>query len=406
MHPPTSEKVARRYRFEEQLGTGATSTVWRAHDTEQDTDVAIKLLHPHLVDDPVARQRMQDEATSAARLSHPGVLRVLATSISDSEAAVVFPFVEGQTLASRLASPATRPNPRRSAEIVADVADALACAHKSGVVHRDVKPSNILIGANGRALLLDFGISAPASPTTDLTGTGMAIGTLPYMSPEQLHGGPAEPPTDVFSLGAVLYEMLQGRRPFPASTAVAVAEQHRQPPPPMAGAPGPLVQLTLAALAYDPGARPSAAEFARSARAWLAGRSDEALTVVVPAPAVGIAESTVVLPAPAVQPGVASRGARGRRVIAGFLIGGLALAVMAALAFGMDWSGLVAAGPSGSPAPSTSAEPTTQPTETPGASPSAEPPLVTNQTEVRSDNKGSAPKDGGGKHKKHKKHKH
>lgn len=352
---PAARTEDGRYLFEEQLGVGATATVWRARDTERDREVAIKLLHPHLVGDPVARQRMRDEAMSAGRLSHPGLLPVLGTSISDSEAAVVFPFIEGETLARRLADLQTRPDPREAARIAADVAEALAYAHRSGVVHRDVKPSNILIGVDGRARLLDFGISTQIDgPATNLTDIGMAIGTLPYMSPEQLHGQPADPASDVFSLGVVLYEMLAGRRPFPATTALALAEQQRTPPPPAGLAPAPLIGLSLAALALDPNARPSAADFAQAARAWLASPTDEQSDTQ---------QQTLAMGVPAVAPAASLLSSRPLLLVV--LIGFIGLAVASALALAPDWSDSQVAAPPSSSTPAPTATPTSPATDAP-----------------------------------------
>jgi serine/threonine-protein kinase len=188
-----------RYQLREELGHGASATVWRARDTVTGRDVALKRFHPHLLADPVARRRIEDEAAAASRVRHPNIVSA-AELINDRDGlALVFPYVEGETLAARLAKgPRMAPHP--AASIALDMADALAVAHSQGVVHRDVKPGNILLGSDGRARLLDFGISYAVDagqPAHDLTGAGMAIGTLPYMAPEQLGAEPTTPATDV-----------------------------------------------------------------------------------------------------------------------------------------------------------------------------------------------------------------
>ena len=345
-----------RYELEERLGAGATATVWRAHDTRRDSEVTVKVLHPHLLDDSVARTRLELEAASARQLDHPGIVPLIDFVATPDEAALVFPAVEGQTLSQRLTD--KRPLPaRQAAAIAADVAEALAYAHAASVVHRDVKPANILVDADGRARLLDFGIARSADGlTADLTADGMAVGTPPYVAPEQLGGQAAEPANDVYALGAVLYEMLAGRPPYEERAPVALAEAQRKPPAAIPHAPEPLQALALAALVREPGARPAAAEVAHSLRAWLDGRlTHEAPTILAPL----IVPSTATVPVPSAS------GRRGRKpVLAGALLLTLALAVASALAFGPDWADLTGTGPQAARnaplvvAPPSTAEPT------------------------------------------------
>jgi serine/threonine-protein kinase len=279
-----------RYELRSELGRGATATVWRARDTTTGRDVALKRFHPHLVSDPVARQRIEDEAAAASRVSHPNIVSAIEL-IDDREGlALVFPFVAGETLAKRLARK-PRIAPRDAARIALDISDALAVAHSQGVVHRDVKPGNILLGKDGRARLLDFGIAhaVDAEATArDLTGAGMTIGTLPYMAPEHLAAEPTTPASDVYALGVVLYEMLAGKRPYAAATPVTLVQEQLQPPARIAKAPEPLVDLALAAMTPDLTARPDAAQLARGLSAWRAGRSDAdaptSLVAVAPSP--------------------------------------------------------------------------------------------------------------------------
>lgn len=368
-----------RYELTEQLGTGATATVWRAWDPQERRHVAVKVLHRHLLADKVARQRLEAEAAWAAKLTHPHIVPIVDSTFSKDEAALVFAFVEGRTLAQRLEQTGGELSHRESALIAAQIAGALAFIHQAGFIHRDVKPSNILVGADGRARLLDFGISrAIAEATSDLTGTGMAVGTLPYMAPEQLAGQPPDPASDVFALGAVLYQMLAGRRPFDATAPLALAMQQRTAPPQIAGAPPPLVGLALAALSHDAARRPSAADFARSARGWLNGSAD-ADTRTMPVAGVSLAA----LPAAA---GALLRRPSRRVVVAGILPLGLAVAVTAALAFG---PGLSPPGPAGGQE-TLRPSPVVQPTQAP---PEQSP--VDQQAGGDADNEGN--KDGKGK---------
>jgi len=272
----TMPAMRSRYQSQEELGRGASATVWRARDTKTGGEVALKRFHPHLVSDPVARKRIEDEAAAASRVNHPNIVRAIELIDDRDGLTLVFPYVAGETLAARLGN-GSRIAPREAASIALDIADALALAHQQGVVHRDVKPGNILLGADGRARLLDFGISHAVDAgrsTHDLTGAGMAIGTLPYMAPEQLAAEPTTPASDVYALGVVLYEMLAGRRPYAASSPVTLANEQRQPPASIADAPDALVDLALGAMAVDVGARPDAAQLARGLSAWRDGRSD------------------------------------------------------------------------------------------------------------------------------------
>ena len=272
----TMRATRRRYQLQEELGHGASATVWRARDKKTGRDVALKRFHPHLVSDPVARKRIEDEAAAASRVSHPSILAAIELIDDRDGLALIFPYVEGETLAARLAD-GPPIAPREAASISLDIADALAAAHDQGVVHRDVKPANILLGADGRARLLDFGISRAVDagqPAHDLTGAGMAIGTLPYMAPEQLAAEPTTRASDVYALGVVLYEMLAGKRPYAASSPVALANEQALPPARVADAPESLVDLALAAMAVDVNARPDAAQLARGLSAFRDGRHD------------------------------------------------------------------------------------------------------------------------------------
>jgi serine/threonine-protein kinase len=266
-------RVLGRYALEEQIATGTTATIWRAHDTRTGQEVAVKRFHSYLLTDRVARHRMESEAKAAKRVHGRTIVSAIGMISTKDEFALVFPFVPGIPLAERL-----RQEPpltvAQSAAIAANVAEALTVIHRAGLIHRDVKPGNILLAEHGRAQLLDFGISRAVTDeiqaAQSITGAGLAIGTLPYMAPEQLAAQPASPATDIFALGVVLYEMLAGVRPFTSSTPLALADEQRKPPARIDGVPEPLVDVALRALAVDPPVRPLAAQMTTELRTWLA----------------------------------------------------------------------------------------------------------------------------------------
>ncbi len=284
----TSKK---RYRLHQPIFIGPASSVWRARDTLTGRDVVVKRLEAGSVNDPVARQRLANEAAASELVSHPNSVPVVDMLFGRHEAALIFPFVAGSTLAARLREELPI-GPRDAAAVALDVSDVLADAHAAGVVHRDVKPANILLGEDGRARLIDFGISRsidegdaiPGSnaDTIELTGSGMVVGTLPYMAPEQLTGSQPSPAADVFALGVVLYEMLSGARPYDGRSPAEQLELQQRPPAPVQ-APVALAALTMGALDAQPERRPSAAQFGRTLRAWLDGRADaDAATTTLP----------------------------------------------------------------------------------------------------------------------------
>jgi eukaryotic-like serine/threonine-protein kinase len=314
-------QVMPRYELKERLGVGATATVWRARDSKRGRDVCVKKLHAHLAQDGVARSRLKAEAESAAALRHPAIVPIIDLDLAGPEPELVFPFLEGETLAARLGR-VGRLEPRDAASIAAQIADGLAAAHAAGVVHRDVKPSNILLGADGDARLLDFGIARSLDGgADDLTGAGLTVGTLPYMAPEQLTGETAAPANDVFALGAVLYQMLTGTPPFEAPSPVALAEAQRTAPAAPADAPAPLASAALGAMSYEPAERPSAEGLEQRLRDWLEGRAE------TDAPTLAIPPITVDR-----RPRRRTRG-----VLAGALVGMLAVAVASALALVPGW---------------------------------------------------------------------
>ncbi len=306
-----------RYLLEEQLGFGGSAEVWRARDETSGRPVAVKLLHRHLLPEPKARQRFAQEARAASALAHPGIVPVVDVVLRDDAAAIVFEFVEGETLAARIAT-AGRLEEREAAMIAADVAEALAHAHERGVVHRDVKPGNIMLPVTGGARLVDFGIARSLEQAqAGLTLTGSVVGTLRYMAPEQLAGGRVDSRVDVFALGAVLYEMLAARPSFPADTPLVLAEQQQTGPRVVPGVSTGLLAITLAALQPDPATRvATAAELGRLLHAWLSHvplpASIMALVAVPQGGPVDANTATVVMPAAAAAPGSLGSGSPSR----------------------------------------------------------------------------------------------
>lgn len=276
---PSDKLILDRYRLDRRLAVGGTAEVWSAHDELLDREVAVKLLHAHLVTDLRSRERLAMEAQAIGALAHPAVARIYDLDLHAGRPALVFELIDGPSLARRLDDGPLPP--RRAAAIVAEVASALAHAHASGVVHRDIKPGNILLDADQRAHLVDFGIAqALGSSERHLTWTGTIAGTLPYMAPEQLSDGPIGPWTDLYALGIVLHEALTGRLPYGSGAPVALARRQSAGPPPMHGVAPALAAVIRACLAASPDARPaSAALVAAALRGWLAGDSGPAFAL-------------------------------------------------------------------------------------------------------------------------------
>ena len=245
-----------RYLLEERLARGGSAEVWRARDEKLNRPVAVKLLHPHLVADERARLRLAAEAKLLASLRHPRIVQTYDLVTDGDTPALVMELIEGESLSARLERDGALPY-RVAASIGTDVADALAEAHQHGIIHRDVKPSNILIDREGRANLADFGIAhSLESGSERLTQTGMVVGTPAYIAPEQLAGGEVGPRTDIFGLGSVVFEMLTGRPPFQAMAPLPLAEAHAAGPPEMPDVDPALAEITRACLANNPSDRP------------------------------------------------------------------------------------------------------------------------------------------------------
>ncbi|MFI6335982.1 protein kinase [Streptomyces sp. NPDC050535] len=261
--------IAGRYRLVEQIGRGGMGTVWRAGDEVLSRDVALKRLHVqrHLTDDELATlyERTRREARSAARIAHPNVVVVHDVVDDEGLPCIVMEYVPSTTLAALLKGGEAVP-PGEAARIGLGMTAALRAAHAAGVLHRDVKPGNVLLGPDGRVVLTDFGI-AMASGTSTLTRTGEILGSIDYIAPERMRGLKPGPAADLWALGATLFQAVEGRPPFRKDTAVETAYAVVvDPVEPMKRA-GPLEPLIEALLAKDPDARPSAEETERALRA-------------------------------------------------------------------------------------------------------------------------------------------
>jgi tRNA A-37 threonylcarbamoyl transferase component Bud32 len=232
MHPRSSSAPAvgsrlnGRYRIEDRIGSGGMSTVYRAFDETLEREVAIKIMHSDISRDDAALERFRREARTVAQLSHPHVVMVIDAGEDDGHPYIVFEYVRGETLKDRI----RREGPLPVAEAVAyaiEIGRALQAAHERGLVHRDVKPQNVLIDEEGRAKVTDFGIARGLETTQNqLTAAGKVIGTTDYVSPEQAMGQDVSGQSDVYSLGIVLYEMLVGEVPFSGDSHVSVAMKH------------------------------------------------------------------------------------------------------------------------------------------------------------------------------------
>lgn len=259
--------VADRYLLEEVIATGGMGQVWRATDQTLDRPVAVKVLRPDTADDAGFVERFRAEARHSAALQHPNIATVHDFGEGAHSAYLVMELIEGKPLSTIIRERAPLPA-EEVTEILYQAAIALQAAHNAGVVHRDVKPANIVVDDDGYARLTDFGISRALSGAS-LTQTGEVLGTPHYLAPEQAQGQPAGPASDVYALAVVGYEMLTGTRPFAGDSMITTALAHvSQPAPPLPeSVPEPLCTTVMAGLAKDPNQRPeSAAAFAEALR--------------------------------------------------------------------------------------------------------------------------------------------
>lgn len=290
-----------RYQIEERLGTGGMATVYKATDPNLKRVVAVKLIHPHLATDPEFVRRFEEEATAVAQLRHPHIVQVYDYNHEGYNYYIVFEFVPGETLQARLRrlnEAGRRLSHEEIHNIAGSMADALAYAHSRNLIHRDVKPANIMLNVYGQAILTDFGIAKIAGGAT-FTATGATIGTAQYMSPEQIKGERLDGRSDLYSLGVTMFEMVSGRRPFESDSAMTLMMMHVNDPVPDLRDLRPdttpaLTAVIEQALAKDPNQRFASAADLRAALERAKAAPPDAI------PATIIEEATAVEQAPVV----------------------------------------------------------------------------------------------------------
>jgi len=342
MQPVQDPKVySGRYELTHLVARGGMAQVYRAMDRQLDRPVALKVLFPELSVDKTFVERFRREAQAAANLSHPNIVPVFDWGEDDGTYFIVMEFVDGRPLSAVLRDPQRLP-PGQIAQIGASVAAALAFAHRHGVVHRDVKPGNVLITPEGEVKVTDFGIARAVNTEESLTQTGAVMGTAAYFSPEQAEGKGVDARSDIYSLGVVLYEMAVGRPPFSGDSPVAVASKHVRDAPMTPrevnpAVPAALEAVIMKAMAKNPDARyASAEEFRADLLRFADGRPVEAVDAGVTSvmAAAGVTSvmtttgQTIAVPPAAAPPG-GRREEEGRRRRTGWLIALLILLLVA-----------------------------------------------------------------------------
>jgi serine/threonine-protein kinase len=396
-----------RYRIVSELGRGAMGAVYRAVDPKLDRTVAIKTIISAMTagdDREEILARFEREARVSARLQHPNVVAVYDVGAEGDQLYLVMELVEGESLGQRLAK-GRFPNVQESLEMIAQAAEALGAAHEAGIIHRDVKPGNLMLTKQGKVKVADFGVAKAVGEKMELTRTGMMVGSPAYMSPEQVKGAPLDGRSDLFSLGVVLYEMILHRKPFPADTVTTLVYQilHEDP---LNGVPIPdalsddLADFLRWTLAKDPVDRiPDGHAFAQRARAIAAGQpivhpESFTPTTMMPVPGSPQARTAAATRAPAAagRPDATAR-AQGTTVVEapksklGLFIGIAAVVLVGAgLAF---WKlGAKPAEPAAQAADATTQAPQVQVADRPSQTPSAgaaEPDLQISVPDVNGD---------------------
>ncbi|MFB4286722.1 protein kinase [Nonomuraea sp. ATR24] len=383
--------LAGRYRLDTRIGAGGMGEVWRGEDTVLARTVAVKVLLPGRMQDPGFLARFQGEARAMATINHPGVVDVYDYGVSGDTVYLVMKFVDGEPL-DRLLGRLGRISPQPAMELIAQAASALQAVHDQGIVHRDVKPGNLLVQRDGTLVITDFGI-ARSDLANRLTDAGMVLGTAAYCAPEQAEGAPVTPAVDIYALGVVAYECLAGQRPFDGDSPVTIALKHiREAPPPLPpDIPGPVRALVERALSKDPARRfPSARAMSDAARMVATGEipmTQAALpttgATMAPPPE---AYQTGAVQAPPEATTVAGQRQGSRRAAKAPRRGGLVAGLAAVLVLGVG-AGAVAltnmsaeGDPIAQPTPTPTVteskpeKPAEKPTKTPRARPSTKPP--------------------------------
>jgi hypothetical protein len=324
--------LAERYVLESEIARGGMAIVYKARDDVLARPVAVKVLHSHLADDAAFLERFRFEALAAARLAHPNIVSIYDTGAEPTDDDgqtrhyIVMEYCGGGSLAEHLIREGPL-RPERAAVVGSSVCEALAYAHRSAVIHRDIKPANVLVAEGGGLKVADFGIAKAAFADGDVTTTGSILGTVTYLSPEQLRGEEPDQRSDIYSLGVTLYELLAGRAPFEEETQMAIAMKHlREEPPPLrsvrGGIPRALDNVVSKAMAKDPDQRFQSAQDMRTA---LEGQSAATATAVLRRPVRSAEGATTVAPRPR-----KTQRKRTSRSMGPFLILGIIAVIVAA----------------------------------------------------------------------------